>query len=238
MAGLNPQLFQCLLAGFFAVKADSLAGKAPYLLCNCRRLCHTGIRSQVPAHNGNAAQCAEGLVNRPDYIVVAAGIQIDVIPYILTQCFSGTGQRIQIQILLQSLHHARHTAGFIKVLHIIGSRGGIHSGNTGNTVALTVELLDDSIRIHTQLICQGTQVQHCIGRASGSHQVTDRILDSRECNHICGADILLHQFHDFNSGELGAVEALSIHGRNAATVGKNHTQCFRRTAHGISSAVK
>src|SRR5699024_12244948 len=63
---LDLSLADGLRTFFLRVKAYCRSGKHSGLLRDSRRLCHPGIRGQIPPHNGQAAQRAVGIVQGPD----------------------------------------------------------------------------------------------------------------------------------------------------------------------------
>ena len=130
---------------------------------------------------------------------------------------SGTGQAVAVDEALgeEVLHHRRHSADLVQVLHHVPA-AGLEVGDEGDPIAHRLEVVDGEVHVHRA--GHRDEVQHRVGGPSERHDHHHCVLERGAGHDVARLDVLLHQRAHRGARPPALLELGRIHGRGGRAV--------------------
>ncbi|MCV7207617.1 hypothetical protein [Mycolicibacterium canariasense] len=194
------------------------------------RLHHRALRRERAVQDGDAAGRVDRIAHRPQHLAVRIR-RLDV-GEILRHGLTGDGQAIPVQQagIQQRLHHHRHPADLVDVLHHVPAER-LHVGQVRHLLADAGEIGQSQVDL--RLPGDGQQVQHRVGGATERHHHGDGVLERFLGQDVAGGDPPAQHLHDGLAGLAGVLVAALVDGHRRSAAGQRHAECLGGRGHRV-----
>ncbi|MEN4474174.1 hypothetical protein [Mycolicibacterium cosmeticum] len=194
------------------------------------RLHHRALRRERAVQDRDAAGRMDRIAHRPQHLAVRVR-RLDV-GEVLRHGLTGDGQAIPVQQagIQQCLHHHRHPADLVDVLHHVPAER-LHVGQVRHLLADAGEIGQGQVDL--RLPGDGQQVQHRVGGAAERHHHGDGVLEGLLGQDVARGDPAAQHLHHGLTGLAGELFAALVDGHRRGAAGQRHTECLGGRGHGV-----